>query len=242
MVTPTKKTKSPIKAATSTTKAKKIKSSEDSIAKGIGGLSIGTTKLFSAQCIDPIFIRPRVPHNEWGEVKDYTEVDIMLGQAIPEDNITVTLSPDGRHIYYKKATHEMFGEADRMKLDVGKKEYRADNPRVLAHDDTCQEIRTMCKAVDGKFWPTDEERQIIELHDKCRGMIMKKFNIYPTKYRVNGVTQFTMIVTLRIELENQRVRREKKGKVEVHGSGEVADEVYDFDEGEESDAAMVVPP
>ena len=44
MVTLTKKKKSPTKAATSTTKAKKIKSSEvDSIAKGIDVISIGTT-------------------------------------------------------------------------------------------------------------------------------------------------------------------------------------------------------
>jgi hypothetical protein len=121
MVTPTKKNKLPAKAATSTTKAKKIKSTEvDSIAKGIDGLSMGTNNhLFSVQSIDPFFIRPRVPHKEWGEVRDYTEVDIRVGQSIPEEFISVTLYPDGRHINYKKATHKMFGETGRMKVELG---------------------------------------------------------------------------------------------------------------------------
>jgi hypothetical protein len=120
MVTPTKKAKSPPKAATSTTKAKKIKTSEvESIAKGIGGMSIGITKLFSFKCLDQFFTRPKVPHAGWGEVKDYTEVDIKVGMPITEDYISVTLSPDGQRIIYKKATHEMFGEADRMKVELG---------------------------------------------------------------------------------------------------------------------------
>ena len=41
-----------------------------------------------------------------------------------------------------------------------------------------------------------------------------------------------MIMTLRIELENQRIRREKKGKLEIHDDGEVADEEDDFGEVE----------
>ena len=134
----------------------------------------------------------------------------------------------------------MFGEAALMKLDEGST-YRADNPRVLAHDDTCQMIRTTCKAKDGKFWPTDQDMQIIVLHEKCRGMIMKKFSVYPTKFTVDGKTQYTMILTLRIELESQRVRREKKGKVVVHGNGDAVDEEDDFDQGA-SKSAMIVGP
>jgi len=99
MVTPTKKTKSPPKAATSTTKAKKTKTSEvDSIlAKGIGGMSIRSI-LFSFKTLDPFFTRPKVPHAEWGQVRDYTEVDIKVEVPIPEDYITVTHSPDGQSI------------------------------------------------------------------------------------------------------------------------------------------------
>jgi hypothetical protein len=92
-------------------------------------------------------------------------------------------------------------------------------------------IRSTCKAKHGKFWPTDEEVQIIDLPGKCRGMIMKKFNIYPTQFKVNGATQYVMILTLRIELENQRVRREKKGMIKVHTNGDLADEEDDFDQG-----------
>ena len=134
MVTPTKKNKSPAKAATSATKAKKIKSSEvDSIAKGIDVISIGTTNLFSVKSIDPIFIRPGVVIEEYVEVKDYAEVDIKVGLPITEEFISVTLSPDGQRIFYKKATLKMCGETGRMKVKLGKK-YRADNPRVLAHN------------------------------------------------------------------------------------------------------------
>ena len=128
----------------------------------------------------------------------------------------------------------MFGEAERMKLDVGKK-YRADNPRVLAHDDTCHMICTTCKAKDGKFWPTDEDMQIIELREKCRDEIKNKFNVYPSRFTLNSQTQYTMIMTLRIELDKQRVRREKKGKVEVHTDGELANEEDDFGQGESGD-------
>ena len=117
-----------------------------------------------------------------------------------------------------------------MKVELGKN-YKVDNPRVLAHDDTCQMIRSTCKAKDGKFWPTNEEVQIINLPGKCRGAIMKKFNIYPTPFKVNTHVQFTMIMTLRIELENQRVRREKKGMIAIHALGELNKEEDDFDEG-----------
>ena len=106
MVTPMKKNNSPAKAATSTTKAKKIKSSKvDSIAKGINGISIGTTNLYSVNSFDPIFIRPRVAIKEYLEVKDYIEVDIKVGQPITEEFISVTLSPNGQHIFYKKPGH-----------------------------------------------------------------------------------------------------------------------------------------
>jgi hypothetical protein len=128
----------------------------------------------------------------------------------------------------------MFGEAERMKVELGNN-YKVDNPRVLAHDDMCQMIRSKCKAKDGKFWPTDEDMHIIELREKCRGEIKKKFNVYPTRFTLNSHTQYTMIMTLRIELDKQRVRREKKGKVEVHTDGELADEEDDFGEGESRD-------
>jgi len=101
-------------------------------------------------------------------------------------------------------------------------------------------IRSTCKAKDGKFWPTDEEVQIINLPGKCRGAIMKKFNIYPTPFKVNTHVQYTMIMTLRIELENQRVRREKKGMIAIHAAGELANEEDDFDEG--GPAAVNVSP
>ena len=170
MATPKKKL--PPKAATSTTKAKKIKSSEvDSIAKGIHGISVSTTNLFSFQCVDSVLIREWVPVNKYGIVKDYTEVDINLGQTISETFVSATLSLNGQHINYKKATYKMFGEVDCMKLDKGRN-YRPDNPRVLAHDDTCQMIRTSCKAKDGKFWPIDEDMQIIKLPEKCRGVVI----------------------------------------------------------------------
>ena len=167
-------------------------------------------------------------------MRDYTEVDISVGQSIPEEFISVTLSPDGLSVIYKKATHEMFGEAERMKVELGNN-YKVDNPRVLAHDDTCQMIRSTCKAKDGKFWSTDEDMQIINLPGKCRGMIKKKFNIYPTKFKLNGHTQFVMIMTLRIELDKQWIRQEKKGKIDVHSDGELADEEDDFSEGESED-------
>lgn len=232
MVTPKKKLPTKSATSTSTTKAKKSKLSEvESIAKSISGISLSTADVFSVKCIDPIFRRKLVPVEEYGLVKDYTEVDIKIGQPIPEDYISVALSSDGRRITYHKATHEMFGEADRMKMDMGSK-YRPDNPRVLAHDDTCQMIRATCKAKDGKFWPADEDMQIIELHEKCRGMVMKKFQVYPTKFRIKNQTQYVMIMTLRVELENQRIRREKKGKLEIHDDGEVADEEDDFGEVE----------
>ena len=100
MVTPTKKNKSPAKAATSATKATKIKFSKvDSIAKGIDVISIGTTNLFSVKSIDPIFIRPGVVIKEYLEVKDYAEVDIKVGLPITEEFTSVTLSPDGQHIF-----------------------------------------------------------------------------------------------------------------------------------------------
>ncbi len=74
--------------------------------------------------------------------------------------------------------------------------------------------------------------QIIELHEKCRGEIKKKFNVYPTRFTLNSHTQYTMIMTLRIELDKQRVRREKKGTVEVHTDWELDNEEDDFGEVE----------
>ena len=74
--------------------------------------------------------------------------------------------------------------------------------------------------------------QIVELHEKCRGMVMKKFQVYLTKFRIKNQTQYVMIMTLQVELENQRIRREKKGKLEIHDDGEVADEEDDFGEVE----------
>ena len=128
----------------------------------------------------------------------------------------------------------MFGETGRMKVELGQK-YRADKPRVLAHDNMCQMICTTCKAKDGKFWPIDEDMQNIDLPGKCRGMIKKKFNVYPTKFNLNGQTQYVMIMTLRIELDKQQICREKKGKIEVYSDGELADEEDDFGEGESED-------
>ena len=77
--------------------------------------------------------------------------------------------------------------------------------------------------------------QIINLPGNCRGVIKKKFNIYPTKFKLNGHTQLVMIMTLRIELDKQRIRQEKKGKIEVHSDGEMSDEEDDFGEGESED-------
>ena len=76
---------------------------------------------------------------------------------------------------------------------------------------------------------------MIELREKCRGEIKKKFNVYPTRFTLNSHTQYTMIMTLRIELDKQQVHCEKKGKVEVHTDGELANEEDDFGDGESGD-------
>ena len=44
-----------------------------------------------------------------------------------------------------------------------------------------------------------------------------------------------MIMTLRIELDKQRICWDKKGKIEVYSDGELADEEDDFGEGESED-------
>ena len=97
MVTPKKKLPTKAATSTSTTKAKKSKLSEvESISKSISGISISTANVFSVKCVDPVFRRKLVPAKEYGHVKDYTEVDIKIGQPIPEDYISVALSSDGR--------------------------------------------------------------------------------------------------------------------------------------------------
>lgn len=232
MATP-KKTKSPTKKAASPVKAKKVKvssSAVDSVAKSISDITISAASLYSFKRTDPVFDRPNVSIEQNGEMKDYYEVDVLVGTPIREDSISLTLAPDGRQIHYKKATPEMFGEVDRMKADM-KGAYRRDHPRVLAHDATCQMIRSTCKAKDGKFWPADEDTQIIELNDKCRGAIAKKFSVYPTKFTIDSNVQYNnMVMTLRIELDNQRVHREKKGRIEVHQALDEYDEYDDLDE------------
>jgi len=231
MATP-KKNKTPTKKAASPVKAKKVKvssSTVDSVAKSISDITISAASLFSFKRTDPVFDRPNVSIEQHGEMKDYYEVDVLVGTPVREDSISLTLAPDGRQIHYKKATPEMFGEVDRMKKDMGGS-YRRDHPRVLAHDATCQMIRSTCKAKDGKFWPADEDTQIIELNDKCRGAIAKKFSVYPTKFAIDSNVQYNMVMTLRIELDNQRVHREKKGKIEVHQALDDYDEYDDFDE------------
>ena len=77
--------------------------------------------------------------------------------------------------------------------------------------------------------------QIINLPGKCRGMIKKTSNIYATKFKLNGHTQFEMIMMLRIELDKRWIRREKKGKSDVHSDGELVDEEDDFGKGESED-------
>jgi hypothetical protein len=231
MATPKKKT--PTKKAASPVKTKKVKvssSAVDSVAKGLSDISISATNLFSFKTIDQVFERPNVSLDKNGVMTDFYEVDVFVGTPVREDSISLTLAPDGRQIHYKKATPEMFGEEDRMKADMGGS-YRRDHPRVLAHNATCQMIRTTCKAKDGKFWPADEDMQIIELNDKCRGAIIKKFSVYPTKFPIDGNVQYSMVMTLRIELDIQPVRREKKGKIEVHQALDDFDEYDDFDDG-----------
>ena len=64
-----------------------------------------------------------------------------------------------------------------------------------------------------------------------QGCDYEEFNIYPTPFKVNTHVQYTMIMTLCIELENQWVRREKKGMIAIHALGELDYEEDDFDKG-----------
>jgi hypothetical protein len=102
MATPKKKT--PTKKDASPVKAKKVKvssSAVDSVAKSISDISISATSLFSFKRTDPVFDRPNVSIELYGEMKDYYEVDVLVGTPVREDYISLTLAPDGRQIRYK---------------------------------------------------------------------------------------------------------------------------------------------
>ncbi len=223
----------------------------DVLAEGVHGLSVGS-KMWFFKVNVPFFLKGLFTKTKGPYVTIFFDVDICVGMLIPQENLSFALSPVGNHIIYKKAMPEMFGEADCLRLEM-KNKYCLDSSQVLAHDSTCQLIRSMTKAMNKKFWCDDGDSQIIELPIQCRGSIHKKFPTYPTSNQIqNAQKQYQMIMTCRIECAFQKNCRKRKAKVVVYDDGDVlisfeedfdGDDNVDDGDGANADVAMsYLPP
>ena len=113
----------------------------------------------------------------------------------------------------------MFGEVYRLKTEMGQYKYFEDDTRVVAHDDTVQDIRQNRKAVNKMFWG-DKNIQIVALPEKCKGKIKSDWNHYPSGVVYNDQRQYYLILTCCVMTERQRSEREKLGRVRVHDNEE----------------------
>mmetsp|Transcript_14666 Transcript_14666/g.26497 ORF Transcript_14666/g.26497 Transcript_14666/m.26497 type:complete len:205 (-) Transcript_14666:205-819(-) len=194
--------KTPIKTAIST--PVKDAADDDDLNASLGKVSLEDNfKSYNFNTTDPTFFRKFTKKNV-----NYVEVDFFVGALITEDFINVEFVNDGMAIQYQKATPQMFGEVSRLKIEMGQRKFHPDDSRVVAHDDTVQDIRRNEKAVNKLFWG-DKDTQIVALPEKCKGKIRKEWNNYSSGGIVNGNRQFFLILTCRMETEQQRSKKAK---------------------------------
>lgn len=126
----------------------------------------------------------------------------FVGSPVPENLIHVDFVNDGMAIRYQKATPQMFGEVSRLKTEMGQYKYFEDDTRVVAHDDTVQDIRQNSKAVNRMFWG-DKNIQIVALPEKCKGKIKLDWKNYSSYMACNGQSQYYLVLTFRVTTEKQ---------------------------------------
>ena len=81
--------------------------------------------------------------------KDWAELEFLV-MPLDLDHFRINLTEDGLNCSLHVATPEWFGETKRLKKAMDDK-WHENDPRVVAHDDTVQEIRKTNKAKDKKF-------------------------------------------------------------------------------------------
>ena len=145
---------------------------------------------------------------------NYAEVDIFVGAVFPEEYYLVSLTEDGLAMRYRKATPEMFGKIGRLESAMGRK-WHEDDSRVVAHDDVVQIIRRKNKPVHLMNWGNND-CLLIPLPFKCVKKIKKDWHQYQTGVEIRKSRQYVSVLTCRIEAAEQRIQREKKGRVSVH--------------------------
>lgn len=151
--------------------------------------------------------------------KDYVEVEYM---AFPfsEDHFKCGLSDDGWECNFTAATPEMFGEEKRMKGQM-EDNYKKNDPRVIAHNNVVQNVRSTSNTKDKKFWG---KSQTVSLPEQCEGPPEKRFRYIPVSQVNSGTdqtpvihTQFVMICSFFFKKTKKRVKKEKAAHFAICG-------------------------
>ena len=200
------KTRSTAAAKKSPARPSTSKKAADGLAKSLGNMTLKNNSSSFSFEQKSSWVQKDFTKNK----KDWAEIEFLV-MPLDLDHFRINLTEDGLNCSLHVATPEWFGETKRLKKAMDDK-WHENDPRVVAHDDTVQEIRKTNKAKDKKFW--GGEPQVVPLPFKCEGRVVKAWNFHPIG-DVGGQTQYALIISLFFKKAIKRVEKEKAGRISI---------------------------